>query len=202
MVYRCINPPLTPLMILRLDKESGDRNNSRIQKDWLNINNHNINILTAVFAAEDNNFVTHWGFELSAIRHALRHNKNAKIVRGASTISQQTAKNVFLWPSRSWVRKGLEGYFTLLIESFWGKQRILEVYLNVVEMGDSIYGMEKASRVYFSKSAADLSKKEAALLAGILPGPLLWNPHKPSPRMFNRQQIVLRNMKHIGKIRL
>jgi len=121
-------------------------------------------------------------------------------VRGASTISQQTAKNVFLWPQRSWIRKGLEVYFTALIELVWGKRRIMEVYLNVIEMGHGIYGAEAASHYYFHKEAIKLSRSEAAMLAAILPNPLKWNPNNPTAYLAQRQSWILWNMDNIGKV--
>ena len=200
LLFKAIPPPVTPLMVLRNLDARPDGSRPGIHKTWVSLKDQSPLMIHAVLAAEDNHFATHWGFEWGAIRDALRHNQKARVIRGASTISQQTAKNVFLWPARSWVRKGLEAWFTMLVEVFWGKARIMEVYLNVVEMGDGLYGTGQAAKVYFGKEAPNLSRQEAALLAGILPGPLLWNPNKPSPRMYNRQKIVLRNMKHLEKV--
>src|ERR1700758_1932113 len=136
IVYRFVNPPITPLMVIRYF-ESGSKNKS-INKKWKDYEHISENMALAVIAAEDQNFFEHHGFDIEAIEKALHKNKKVKRIRGASTISQQVAKNVFLWPSRTWLRKGLEAYFTFLIETFWGKKRILEVYLNVSEMGDGI----------------------------------------------------------------
>ena len=153
-------------------------------------------------ASEDNRFIEHSGFDLEAIKKARDYNdhKKGKKIRGASTISQQTAKNVFLWPDRSWIRKGLEVYFTFLIETVWGKKRIMEVYLNVIEMGDGIYGAESASQKYFHKPAAYLTRDQAALIAAILPNPRKWDPSRPSAYLLNRQQWILWNMANIGKV--
>jgi len=147
-----------------------------------------------VIASEDWKFFEHNGFDWPAIEKALRHNQRSARVRGASTISQQTAKNVFLWPSRSWVRKGLEAYFTVLIEVLWSKDRIMEVYLNVVEFGDGIYGVGAASNIYFHKLPAQLSSSEAALLAAVLPNPRRLLVAHPSPYVRFRQTMIQRRM--------
>lgn len=153
----------------------------------------------AVVAAEDQKFWTHWGFDFYAIAEALEHNeKNQKKKRGASTITQQTAKNLFLWPSRSWVRKGLEVSFTLLLEGLWPKERILEVYLNVAEFGPGIYGAEAAAQKFFDKPAAKLSAAECAQLAAVLPNPRKWRADRPGPYVQSR---VDRILTHIGEAR-
>jgi len=147
--------------------------------------------------SEDQRFNEHFGLDMEAIQKAVQYNekhKNKK--RGASTISQQTAKNVFLFPSRSWLRKGFEVYFTFLIEIFWSKQRIMEVYLNVIELGNGIYGAEAASQYYFHKPANQLSVHQAASLAAILPLPLKWSPTKPNARVVRRTEWIKRNMKY------
>ena len=132
----------------------------------------------------------------------LEGNRTGKSLKGGSTISNQTAKNVFLWPQRNWIRKGLEAYFTFLIEFFWSKERIMEVYLNVIEMGDGIYGAEAAAQLYFGKSASDLSKREAALIAAVLPNPLRWRPDQPTTYIRGRQNWILRNMNNLGELEL
>ena len=145
----------------------------------------------AVIASEDNLFTQHNGFSIDDIKKAYEHNKKGKRVRGGSTISQQTAKNVFLWPKRSWLRKGLEAYFTVLIEFFWPKHRIIEVYLNIIETGNCIYGVEAASREYFKKSASKLTRSEAALIAVCLPNPRKYSPANPSSYISrSKNQIV------------
>jgi len=155
----------------------------------------------AVIAAEDQKFEEHFGFDLEAIKKAEKYNKRhqGKKTKGASTISQQTAKNVFLWPNRSWIRKGFEVYFTFLIEIFWSKQRIMEVYLNVIEMGNGVYGVEAAAQEYFHKPASKLSVREAALIAAILPSPLKWSPVKPNARV---QKKASRIMHFISRLKL
>ena len=160
------------------------------------------NMVQAAVAAEDNSFPYHFGFDFEAIRKALRHNEHSRRLRGASTISQQTAKNVFLWPSRSYLRKGIEAYFTLLIEVFWTKERIMAVYLNIVEMGDGVYGVEAASQKYFHKPASKLSQSEAAMLAAILPSPIKRNPARPSRFLLNAQYQIIVAMRQLGPVEL
>jgi len=203
LVYRFINPPITPLMIIRMVQQTGDTEPLKFKKDRVSIADISPDLQLAVIAAEDNRFLEHHGFDFEAIEKAKDYNekKQGKKVRGASTISQQTAKNVFLWPQRSWIRKGMEVYFTFLIELVWNKKRIMEVYLNVIEMGKGIYGAEAASQAYFGKPAAKLSRGESALLAAILPNPLKWNPTHPTPYLQGRQQWILWNMGNIGSIR-
>ena len=152
----------------------------------------------AVIAAEDQNFTDHFGFDWQAIEKAYAHNEHSRRKRGASTVSQQTAKNLFLWESRSWVRKGFEVYFTLLIEATWSKRRILEVYLNIVEFGDGVYGVEAASRRFFGKAAKALRPGEAALLAAVLPSPHKFRADAPSPHLRQRQDWILRQMTMLG----
>ena len=200
IVYRFVNPPITPLMFIRYF-ESGSKNKS-INKRWKDYEHISENMALAVVASEDQNFFEHHGFDIEAIEKALHKNKKVKRIRGASTISQQVAKNVFLWPSRTWLRKGLEAYFTFLIETFWGKKRILEVYLNVAEMGDGIYGAEAAARVYFKKPAINLTKGEAALIAAVLPDPRIMSPSRPSAYLYKRQEWIIEQMNNLGSIKL
>jgi len=202
-LYRFINPPITPLMVIRLFGQSMDGQSMKLTKQWEPIGAISPDLPLAVVASEDNRFMEHHGFDLDAIGKAKEYNerKQGKKVRGASTISQQTAKNVFLWPDRSWVRKGFEVYFTFLIEVFWSKKRILEVYLNVIEMGKGIYGAEAASQKYFHKPASRLTRSEAALIAACLPNPLRSNPAAPTAYLFERQQWILWNMGNIGSLK-
>jgi monofunctional biosynthetic peptidoglycan transglycosylase len=152
----------------------------------------------AVIAGEDQNFPDHFGFDWKAIEKAVEHNESSRRKRGASTVSMQTAKNLFLWESRSWLRKGFEAYFTLLLESTWPKKRILEVYLNIVEFGDGIYGVEAASRAYFGKAAKRLTPSEAALLAAVLPNPHKYRANAPSEYVRGRQEWILGQMRQLG----
>ena len=156
----------------------------------------------AVIKAEDYKFYQHNGFDFEAIQKAIEYNKTHKRKIGASTISQQTAKNVFLWPSRSWIRKGLEVYFTVLIEFFWSKERIMEVYLNSIEMGEGIYGVEAVAQEHFNKPAYKLTKRQAALIAATLPNPRKFNSAKPSPYMIKRQAKILSLMGKLMKVEM
>lgn len=199
ILYRFLPIPITPLMVIRLFEQD----KIRLKKDWEPINDISPNLINAVVASEDNRFLDHYGFDLDAIQKAQKYNerKKGKKVRGASTISQQTAKNVFLWPHRSYIRKGLEVYFTFLIETFWGKERIMEVYLNVIEMGDGIYGAEAASSYYFNKHALELTKRQACLIAAILPSPLKRNPANPSNYVDNRASRIKLLMNKLPKVK-
>jgi len=181
IVYRFVPPPLTILMIERLAQGHG------IDHRWTPIGDIAPAMTRAAIAAEDARFCQHHGFDFGAMEKAMRHNEERPgRLRGGSTISQETAKNVFLWPDRSYVRKGLEAYFTVLIEAIWGKRRIMEVYLNTVEMGPGIYGVEAASRRYFGHDARDLTAAQAARLAAILPSPLKWKAENPGPYVRRR----------------
>ncbi len=203
IVYRFIDPPFTFLMIIRVFEQWGDGKDAKLTKKWKDINEISPALITAVVASEDQLFLEHWGFDFKSIEKAYDNNqkKKVKTVKGASTISQQVAKNVFLWPGRSWIRKGFEVYFTILIEVFWEKKRIEEVYLNVIEMGDGIYGAEAAAQKYFKRSAKKLSKSQAALIAAILPNPRVYSAVKPGPYVRERQLWILRNMEYIGEIK-
>jgi len=201
IIFRWIPVPLTPLMIIRLVEQKMDGKDFKWKKDWVAMEEISTHLQMAVVASEDQLFLDHWGFDLNAIEKAIKNNeKRKKRIRGASTISQQTAKNVFLWSGRTWVRKGFEVYFTFLIEVFWSKERILEVYLNVIEMGDGIYGAEAASQAYFKKSAKNLSPSQAALIAAILPNPRKYSATHPSGVVQARQQWILGQMNNIGKL--
>ncbi|HAL65858.1 MAG TPA: monofunctional biosynthetic peptidoglycan transglycosylase [Bacteroidales bacterium] len=200
LLYKFVPVYYTPLMFIRYFENVKAQKEARIERKWKSLDEISPNLWLAVVASEDNNFVKHHGFDIDAIKKAQKHNQTHARKRGASTISQQVAKNVFLWPSRTWVRKGLEAYFTFLIETFWSKKRILEVYLNVIEIGPGIYGAEAASQIYFHKPASKLTRGEAALIAAVLPAPLRRNPAKPSSYVLSRQQWILWNMNNIGKI--
>jgi monofunctional glycosyltransferase len=192
VLFSFLPPPFTPLMVKRLYQQSTDpKREMRLSKDWTSIEHISDAMQIAVLCAEDQAFLEHEGFDLKAIQKALKHNKRSKRQRGASTISQQTAKNVFLWPTRSWLRKGFEVYFTTLIEAIWSKERIIEVYLNVAEWGDGIYGAEAAAQHYFNKPAAQLNREEAALLAAVLPGPLKYSVKNPSDYIRKRQRWIM-----------
>src|SRR5690606_20241779 len=189
-----INPPLTWLMIQRGFERTSDGKALKITKQWVPYEDLSDHLKRAAITGEDARFLTHWGFDSEAIADAYQRNKDGGRLRGGSTISQQTAKNVFLWPNRSWIRKGFETYFTLLIELFWSKKRILEVYLNVIETGDGIYGVEAATQHYYGKSAKSLTKRQAALLVAVLPNPRRWSPTKPTAFINRKASTIVRYM--------
>ena len=204
-LYAFINPPTTLLIIKR--KVAALRNPSisdkAIYQQWRPYAQLSPQLVLAVIAAEDQTFPFHNGFDFKAIEEAIAHNKTQvgkkkMRIKGASTISQQTAKNVFLWEGRDWVRKGLETYFTLLIETFWSKERILEVYLNVAETGDRVFGAEAAAKIYFRKTAQQLNADEAALIAACLPSPRLYSPVKPIKYVNDRKKWIMRQAKAMG----
>jgi monofunctional biosynthetic peptidoglycan transglycosylase len=184
LIYRIVPVPLTPLMVSRAIEGRG------IDHRWKPLNEISPNLVRAVVAAEDSHFCEHMGFDIEAMRKAFENNQKGGRVRGGSTISQQTAKNVFLWEGRSYLRKGLEAYFTVLIETGWGKRRIMEVYLNSIEWGPGIYGAEAAAQRIFKKPARDLTVTQAARLAAILPSPLKWQAGKPGPYVARRSRRI------------
>lgn len=201
VIYRFIPVPITPLMVIRLYEQAKDEKKElRLYKDWVSIQKISKHVPQAVVAAEDQKFLDHNGFDWEAMEKAWEQNKKGKRIKGASTISQQTAKNVFLWPSRTIFRKGLEAYFTFLIETLWPKERIMEVYLNIIEMGEGIYGIEAAAQYYFKKPAEKLSRHEAALIAAVLPNPRRWSPARPTPYIQGRQVWILGQMNNIKPV--
>jgi monofunctional biosynthetic peptidoglycan transglycosylase len=204
LAYRFINPPITFLMVQRNWERKADSKQPRMRSKWVKFEDISDNMKRAAVSAEDQLFLKHMGFDIKAIEKAYKSNekkgKKQKKIRGGSTISQQTAKNVFLWPGRSYVRKAFEAYFTLLIEVLWSKERILEVYLNVIEMGDGIYGAEAASQLYYGHSCTKMSKREAALLAACFPNPIRWNPNKATRYIKHRQYLIMRNMRRLGPL--
>jgi monofunctional biosynthetic peptidoglycan transglycosylase len=199
IIFRFIPIPFTPLMFIRLGEQLFDKEREvQWKKTWKPLSSISPALPLAVITSEDQKFEDHFGLDMEAIQKATEYNdrhKNKK--RGASTISQQVAKNVFLWPSRSYIRKGFELYFTLLIEIFWSKHRIMEVYLNVIELGNGIYGAESAAQYYFKKPAAKLTVGEAASLVAVLPLPLKWSPVNPNARVVKRKNWILSNMRNI-----
>jgi len=201
LAYRFINPPITMLMIMRNIERKSDGKTFKTEKDWVDLEDMSDNIKRAAIAGEDQLFVHHAGFDIKAIGRAYSANKQGSTVRGGSTISQQTAKNVFLWPGRSWLRKGFEAYFTLLIELLWGKERILEVYLNVIEMGDGIYGAEAASQSYYQKSCKDLNRSQASLIVACFPNPIRWTPLHPTRFIKHRQYLIMNNIRRLGPLK-
>ena len=206
-LYIFINPPTTPLIIKRKLAALNDPSitNKTIYQQWQPYEKLSPQLILAVIATEDQNFPFHNGFDFKAINQAIEHNKTQSTkkkprIKGASTISQQTAKNVFLWESRSWLRKGLETYFTTLIETFWTKQRIIEVYLNIAETGNQIFGAEAAAKIYFQKNAQQLNAEQAALIAACLPNPRLYSPIKPNKYISERKKWTIKQMNRMGGI--
>ena len=200
LAYKFINPPITLLMITRNLERKADGKSFKTEKKWVPFEQISNNMKRAAVSAEDQLFLKHMGFDVKAIEKAFKENTKGKKIKGGSTISQQTAKNVFLWPGRSWLRKGFEAYFTLLIEVLWSKERILEVYLNVIEMGDGIYGAEAAAQAYYGKSCTSMTKRQAALIAACFPNPLRWTPEKPTKYIRHRQYLIIRNMQRLGPL--
>lgn len=201
VLYRFVPVPVTPLMVIRLFEQTFDSEKKvKLRKDWVPMSEISKNVPQAVVASEDQKFLDHHGFDFDAMEKAWEGNKNGKRIKGASTITQQTVKNVFLWPDRSYLRKGLEAYFTVLIEVIWPKERILEVYLNVIEMGDGIYGIEAAAQEYYKKPAIKLNRNEAAMIAAVLPNPIRWNPKRPTPYILGRQAWILKQMNNLAPV--
>lgn len=190
---------LTPLMVIRCYQQLSEGRELKLSHHWVSLDEISPSLPVAVIASEDANFLHHHGFDYKAIEHAakrnLRHPEKRRL--GASTISQQTAKNVFLWPGRSWVRKGFEVYFTALTELLWPKQRIMEVYLNSIEMGDGIYGAAAVAEEHFGTDARSLSRSQCALIAATLPNPRKYSSKEPSAYMLKRRARILREMRYV-----
>lgn len=199
IVLRFVPVVATPLMFIRCFQQIGDGESIKLHHSWVSLDDMPKSMPVAVMASEDQNFLKHHGFDYGAIQRAARENMQGGRIRGGSTISQQTAKNVFLWPGRSWVRKGLETYFTFLIELFWSKQRIMEVYLNSIETGDGIYGVEAISRDNWGLRASQLSREQCALIAATLPNPRKFSSKHPSAYIQKRQKRIIREMNYIEK---
>lgn len=186
-------------MVIRAVQNVSDGNPAMWKQDWESLENIHPSLPLAVVCSEDQRFMEHHGFDFGAIEKAMESNAKGRKLRGASTISQQTAKNVFLWPQRSWLRKGLESYFTVLIELFWSKERIMEVYLNVIEWGDGVYGAEAAARHWYGKKASRLTPSQSASLAVILPSPRRYRANPPGPYVQKRTEWTLRQMRYYGR---
>lgn len=197
LLFRFLPVIGTPLMLIRSVEALSKGERPLINYHWVSYEQISDHLKRAVIASEDQRFYTHHGFDRVEIEKAIRENKTRKKARGASTISQQTAKNLFLWPRSSWVRKGLEAWFTLLIELIWSKERILEVYLNVMETGKDLYGAEAVARSHFNTSAGELTPQQAARIAAILPNPLQYSSLHPGPYVRKRELHILRQMQTI-----
>lgn len=195
VVYKWVPVPFTPLMAIRYFENPDEP----IEHDWVSMDNISRHLQLAVIASEDQNFTNHSGFDFKAIEKAMEDNRSGRNIRGASTISQQTAKNVFLWPGRTWFRKGMEAYFTFLIEIIWTKERIIEVYLNSIEMGKGVYGAQAAAEHWFKKDAANLGIYEAAAIAAVLPNPREYRANPASNFIQQRKNWIVRQMQNYGK---
>lgn len=198
LIFRFVPPPGTMLMVERKIESWVDGKPIDLQRDWQSWDNISDDLKVAVIAGEDQKFSEHWGFDISAIRAAFIHNEQGGPIRGASTLSQQVSKNVFLWSGRSWLRKGLEAWFTALIEVFWSKQRILEVYLNSAEWDDGVFGAQAAAKHHFGVNARGLSRQQASLLAAVLPNPRNWSASRPSPYVLRRAGWIRQQMSQLG----
>jgi len=196
ILLRWVNPPITLTMISSWCSLIGT--DKKFHKTWADYDEISQHAKLAVLASEDQLFPDHNGFDFKSIEKAMKHNQKSKKIRGASTISQQVAKNVFLWQGRSWVRKGLEVYFTFMIEKLWGKERILEMYLNVAQTGDGIFGVEAASKQYYQKSAASLNREQAAMIAACLPNPVKYTVNPPARITSWRQRRILQQMRFLS----
>ncbi len=201
IVFKWVPVPFTPLMITRAIEQKMDGKEMTCSHDWVPLEQISPNLQKAVIASEDGNFLKHSGFDFKAMQKAFKNNNKGRRLKGGSTISQQTAKNVFLWQGRSYLRKGLEAYFTFLIEIIWGKERIMEVYLNSIEMGDGVYGAEAAAQHWYHTSAENLSPIQAAGIAAILPNPRKFKASNSSAYTQKRKNKIVRVMKHVGKIK-
>ncbi len=199
IIYRFVPVFVTPLMVIRVIEQIGDGKEIKMKHSWTSIDHMSKYMPVAVIASEDANFLEHHGFDFEAIEKAAKRNMDHPEKRklGASTISQQTAKNVFLWPGRSWVRKGFEAYFTTLIELLWSKQRIMEVYLNSIETGDGIYGVEAVAKAHFNCKASELTRSQCALIAVTLPNPRKFSSKNPSSYILKRQARIEREMRYV-----
>ncbi|PSB18907.1 monofunctional biosynthetic peptidoglycan transglycosylase [filamentous cyanobacterium CCP2] len=195
--WRWIAPPTTSFMLQTLVAQSRP-----YRYQWVSYDNISSNMTLAAIAAEDQRFPVHRGFDLTELERAIEDYQQGGELRGASTISQQVAKNLYLWSGQTFVRKGLEAWFTVLIEVLWSKQRILEVYLNIAQFGDRVFGVEAASQQFFDHSAADLTAEEAALLAAVLPGPEIYFVDAPSAQVWRRQGWILQQMNQLGTVYL
>ena len=198
ILLRFVPVYFTPLMGIRCAQQAFSGEKLKLKHKWIPLEEMSPKMPMAVIASEDNRFPDHHGFDLIEINKAIKERERGRH-RGASTISQQTAKNVFLWPSSSWIRKGFEAYFTVLIELFWSKERIMEVYLNSIEMGDGIYGVEAVAHEHFGKEASELTAGECALIAATLPNPLKYDSAHPSRYMLKRKSHILRLMRVLPK---
>jgi len=200
IIFKWVPIPFTPLMVTRIIEFKLEGKDAIYSHKWVPLEDISPNLQKAVIASEDGNFLKHNGFDFEAMQKAFKNNSKGRKLKGGSTISQQTAKNVFLWQGRSYIRKGLEAYFTVLIELIWGKERIMEVYLNSIEMGNGVYGAQEAARHWYSKTAINLTAREAAGIAAILPNPRKFKASNSSSYINRRKDKIMKVMRHVGKI--
>jgi monofunctional biosynthetic peptidoglycan transglycosylase len=200
IIFKWLPIPFTPLMVTRIIEFKLEGDDAIYSHKWVPLEDISPNLQKAVIASEDGNFLKHNGFDFEAIQKAFKNNSKGGRLKGGSTISQQTAKNIFLWQGRSYIRKGLEAYFTVLIELIWGKERIMEVYLNSIEMGNGVYGAQEAARHWYSKTATNLTPREAAGIAAILPNPRKFKASNSSSYINRRKVKIMRVMRYVGKI--
>lgn len=198
IVFRWVPVPITPLMVIRSVEQKMDDKKMKMEHDWVPLEEISPKLQLAVVCSEDQNYLKHFGFDWGAIEKAMKENEEGKRMRGASTITQQTAKNVFLWPGRSYIRKAFEVWFTLLIEIFWSKERIMEVYLNSIEMGDGVYGAEAAAQHWYKKKAIKLTKDDAAGIAAVLPNPRKYRANPPTNYIIKRKVWIKQQMNYWG----
>jgi monofunctional biosynthetic peptidoglycan transglycosylase len=197
LLFKFVPVPFTPLMGIRAMEHKKEGRGMTCSHDWVPLDEISLNLQKAVIASEDGRFFEHWGFDFEAMQKAYRDNQRGRKIKGGSTISQQTAKNVFLWQGRSYIRKGLEAYYTVWIELVWGKKRIMEVYLNSIEMGDGVYGAEAAAKHWYRKDASSLSRYEAAGIAAILPNPRKYKASNSSSYINRRKAKISRYIRRV-----
>lgn len=201
VLYRVVPVPITPFHVIRVFEQMFSSDEVRLNKSWRGLNDMGDKMVLASLTSEDPKFFLHFGFDFEQIQKSIERAVNGgKKLRGASTISQQTAKNLFFTPKRSWVRKVLEMYVTVCIEVLWTKRRIIEVYLNIIEMGNGIYGAEAAAQYYFHKPAIKLTNAEAAAIVACYPNPRRWHPNKPTRYIKRKQNIIVRNMRRLNDL--
>ena len=203
IALRWFPPPTSAFMLQQyVLARWNDQNDSHIHYRWVDLEKISPHAVQAVIAAEDQKFSNHWGFDREAIAEAWKERRKGTRIRGASTITQQVAKNLFLWPGKTFIRKGIEAYFTVLIEALWSKSRIVEIYLNIVQFGRNVYGISEAGKIFFGKAPSDLNREECALMAAALPNPLRLRIDRPSEYMRQRTQQILKEMSRMGRIKL
>jgi monofunctional biosynthetic peptidoglycan transglycosylase len=203
IALRWFPPPTSAFMLQQyVLARWSNQDDSHIHYRWVDLEEISPHAVQAVIAAEDQKFSIHWGFDREAIAEAWKERRKGTRIRGASTITQQVAKNLFLWPGKTFIRKGIEAYFTVLIEALWSKSRIVEIYLNIVQFGRNVYGISEAGKIFFGKAPSDLNRKECALMAAALPNPLRLRIDRPSEYMRQRTQQILKEMSRMGRIDL